>query len=58
LTSEVQRFEASDDHLRVLHNKALANKRSVGVETLRAWQIERVTDETTAADEQRSPPWL
>jgi hypothetical protein len=57
LTSDVQRFEASDDHLRVLHHKALANKRSIGVETLRAWQMERNTDEI-AADEQRSPPWL
>jgi hypothetical protein len=57
LTSDVQHFEASDDHLRVLHNKALANKRSIGVETLRAWQMERKTD-AIAADDQRSPPWL
>jgi hypothetical protein len=57
LTSEVQQMEASDDHLRVLHNKALTNKRSIGVETLRAWQMERAGDRT-AADDQRSPPWL
>jgi hypothetical protein len=57
LTSDVQQMEASDDHLRVLHNKALTNKRSIGVETLRAWQMERAADRN-AADDQRSPPWL
>lgn len=37
---KVQQLEDSDENLRALRSKALANKRSVGAETLRGWRWE------------------
>lgn len=34
----LEQLEASDDVVRDLRKQALANKRSVGAETLRAWR--------------------
>ncbi|USW48883.1 hypothetical protein Slin15195_G022020 [Septoria linicola] len=47
----LQQLEASDDDLKVLRGQALANKRSVGAETLREWKW---GDSNT----QGAAPWL
>lgn len=51
----VQLLEASDEVLRVLRRKALANKRSVGAETLRAWKWDGGEERGRAGEE---APWM
>lgn len=50
----LDRLEASDARLRELRQKALANKRSIGAETLRAWKWEDNVQHQT----QEEAPWM
>ncbi|KAK3714275.1 hypothetical protein LTR37_007861 [Vermiconidia calcicola] len=51
----LQHLEASDDTLMELRRKALANKRSVGAETLRAWKWE---DNVQKHERPVEAPWM
>ena len=51
----IEHLEANDDTLKELRQKALANKRSVGAETLRAWKWE---DSAQANRTHAEAPWM
>jgi hypothetical protein len=56
MTAELlNQIEADDDHLRELRRRALANKRSIGAETLRAWKWEESMQEREKHGE---APWM
>ena len=47
-------LEAGDEHLKELRQRALANKRSIGAETLRAWKWEESIERETRGE----APWM
>ena len=55
LTPErLSHLEAGDEHLKELRQRALANKRSIGAETLRAWKWE----ESMQLESRGEAPWM
>ena len=56
MTAEpLHQVEADDEHLRELRRRALANKRSIGAETLRAWKWEESMQQR---EKQAEAPWM
>lgn len=51
----LNQLEADDEHLRELRRRALANKRSIGAETLRAWKWEESMQNRVKEGE---APWM
>ena len=52
----LRHLEASDEILKELRQKALANKRSVGAETLKAWKWEGIM--RSGSERQGEAPWM
>lgn len=55
MPESLSQLEAEDDHLRELRRRALANKRSIGAETLRAWRWE---ENVKNRDTHGEAPWM
>lgn len=51
----LNQLEANDEHLKELRRKALANKRSIGAETLRAWKWE---ESMQNREKDGEAPWM